>query len=65
MSKYIYVGRRIYYLKDTGRVLVNTGEWEGHVFPHDTDLEFEQYAELQKYTKESIDFIVPRVICIE
>ena len=57
MSKYIYVGKRLYYLKDTGRVIVDTGEWEGHTYPHNTDLEFEQYAELQKYTKESIDFI--------
>lgn len=55
--KYNYIGRRIYFLKIDGRVVLNTGEAEGGVNPTTVEQDWEIYSELKKYTKESVDCI--------
>lgn len=57
MAGYIYVGKRIYYLKVDGRVVLDTGEAEGWVNPTTVEQDWEIYSELKKYTKESVDYI--------
>ena len=54
---YKYIGKRIYYLKENGEIVVDTGESEGWVFEHDKNFDFSVYTELKKYNKEQIDFI--------
>jgi hypothetical protein len=54
---YIYVGRRIYYLKTNGQVVLSTGEAEGWVYEHDIDSDFKVYDDLKQYKKEEVDFI--------
>ena len=67
MAGYKYLGKRIYYLKIDGRVILDTGEAEGWVVenPHELqdppltkkEYDFKIYAELQKYNPEEVDYI--------
>ena len=54
---YKYIGKRIYYLKVDGRVVLDTGEAEGWVNPTTTEQDWEIYSELSKYNKSEVDFI--------
>lgn len=54
---YKYIGKRIYYLKVDGRVVLDTGEAEGWVNPTTTEDDWRIYSELQKYNKSEVDFI--------
>lgn len=57
MAGYKYIGKRIYYLKVDGRVVLNTGEAEGWVNPTTTEDDWRIYSELQKYNKNEVDYI--------
>lgn len=57
MAGYKYIGKRIYYLKVDGRVILDTGEAEGWVLPTTTEDDWRIYSELQKYNKTEVDFI--------
>lgn len=57
MAGYKYLGKRIYYLKVDGRVVLDTGQAEGWVTEITPEQDWEIYEELKKYTKESVDFI--------
>lgn len=63
MAGYIYVGKRIFFLKDTGVVILKIDEMEGWVNEHEKDFDkaleeaYKYYAELKKYNKEQVDFI--------
>ena len=57
MAGYKYIGKRIYYLKVDGRVVLDTGEAEGWVNPTTSDDDWRIYSELQKYNKTEVDFI--------
>lgn len=57
MAGYKYIGKRIYYLKVDGRVILDTGEAEGWVNPTTTEDDWRIYTELSKYNKSEVDFI--------
>ena len=57
MTGYKYIGKRIYYLKVDGRVILDTGEAEGWVNPTTTEDDWRIYSELSKYNKSEVDFI--------
>lgn len=57
MAGYKYIGKRIYYLKVDGRVILDTGEAEGWVNPTTSDDDWRIYTELSKYNKSEVDFI--------
>ena len=57
MSKYIYVGSRIYYLKENGNVILRTSEGEGHLIELTPEQDWEVYEGLKGYNKEAVDFI--------
>ena len=57
MAGYKYLGKRIYYLKVDGRVVLDTGEAEGWVNPTTTEDDWRIYSELSKYNKSEVDFI--------
>lgn len=57
MAGYKYIGKRIYYLKVDGRVILDTGEAEGWVLPTTTEDDWRIYTELSKYNKSEVDFI--------
>ena len=57
MAGYKYIGKRIYYLKVDGRVVLDTGEAEGWVLPTTTEDDWRIYTELSKYNKSEVDFI--------
>ena len=57
MAGYKFFGSRVYYLKENGNVVFKTGQAEGWVTEITPEQDWEFYAELQKYTKESLDFI--------
>ncbi len=57
MAGYKYFGSRVYYLKENGNVVFKTGQAEGWVTEITPTQDWEIYTELQKYTKESLDFI--------
>ena len=57
MAGYKYLGKRIYFLKVDGRVILDTGEAEGWVNPTTTEQDWEIYTELSKYNKSEVDFI--------
>lgn len=57
MAGYKYIGKRIYYLKVDGRVVLDTGEAEGWVNPTTTEDDWRIYTELSKYNKTEVDFI--------
>jgi hypothetical protein len=51
------VGRKIYYEKSTGNVLVDTGERSGSVIETTTVLDFESYVTLQERVPETVGII--------
>lgn len=53
----VYLGRKIYFEKSTGNVVLEVGERYGWVLETDFDKDFEIYTELSKYEKEAIDVI--------
>ncbi len=57
MAGYKYIGKRIYYLKVDGRVILDTGEAEGWVNPTTSDDDWRIYTELSKYNKSEVDYI--------
>ena len=63
MAGYIYVGKRIFFLKDTGVVILKIDEMEGWVNEPEKEFDkaleeaYKYYAELKKYNKEQVDFI--------
>lgn len=63
MAGYKYLGKRIYFLKENGTVILEVGEMEGWVIEPEKDFDkaleeaYKYYAELSKYNKEVIDFI--------
>lgn len=57
MAGYKYLGKRIYFLKVDGRVILDTGEAEGWVNPTTSEDDWRIYSELQKYNKTEVDFI--------
>lgn len=57
MAGYKYIGKRIYYLKVDGRVVLDTGEAEGWVNPTTSEDDWRIYTELQKYNPEEVDYI--------
>ena len=57
MAGYKYLGKRIYYLKVDGRVILDTGEAEGWVNPTTSEDDWRIYAELSKYNKSEVDYI--------
>lgn len=57
MAGYKYIGKRIYYLKVDGRVVLDTGEAEGWVNQTTTEDDWRIYSELQKYNKTEVDYI--------
>ena len=57
MAGYKYLGKRIYYLKVDGRVILDTGEAEGWVNPTTTEDDWRIYSELSKYNKSEVDYI--------
>ena len=60
---YKYLGKRIYFLKENGTVILEVGEMEGWVVEPEKDFNkaleeaYKYYAELSKYNKEVVDFI--------
>lgn len=57
MAGYKYIGKRIYYLKVDGRVVLDTGEAEGWVNPTTSEDDWRIYSDLQKYNKTEVDYI--------
>ena len=57
MAGYKYLGKRIYYLKVDGRVILDTGEAEGWVNSTTSEDDWRIYTELQKYNKTEVDYI--------
>lgn len=63
MAGYKYLGKRIYFLKENGTVILEVGEMEGWVIEPEKDFDkaleeaYKYYTELSKYNKEVIDFI--------
>ena len=57
MAGYKYLGKRIYYLKVDGRVILDTGEAEGWVNPTTPEQDWEIYTDLSKYNKTEVDYI--------
>lgn len=57
MAGYKYLGKRIYYLKVDGRVIIDTGEAEGWVNQTTTEDDWRIYTELSKYNKSEVDYI--------
>ena len=57
MSKYIFIGSRIYFLKENGNVILRTSEGEGHLIELTPEQDWEVYEALKGYNKEAVDFI--------
>lgn len=57
MSKYIFIARRIYFLKENGNVILRTNEGEGHLKELTPEDDWKIYSELKKYDKEAVDYI--------
>lgn len=63
MAGFKYIGRRIFFLKDKGTVILEVGEMEGWVVEPEKEFNkaleeaYKYYAELSKYNKEEVDFI--------
>ena len=54
---YNYLGRRIYYLKSNGNVVLNTGERKGNVVKTTIDEDFSMYNRLSRYNRDKLDVI--------
>ncbi len=52
-----YIGRRIYYEKSTGNVILDTGERSGHVRETTVDEDFASYVALVERVREAVDHI--------
>ena len=48
------IGAKIYFEKNTGNVILNTGDMQGFVVESTTEQDFENYEELKKYSKDSV-----------
>ena len=63
MAGYVYIGKRIFFLKENGTVILEVGEMEGWVIEPEKDFDkaleeaYKYYEELSKYNKEVVDFI--------
>ena len=63
MAGFKYIGRRIFFLKENGTVILEIGEMEGWVVEPEKEFNkaleeaYNYYAELSKYNKEVVDFI--------
>ena len=53
----MYIGRKIYYEKLTGNVIVDTGERCGNVVETTTEQDFAMYTSLQRYVPEQVGMI--------
>ncbi|WP_422388003.1 hypothetical protein [Brevibacillus borstelensis] len=51
------IGRKIYYEKSTGNVIVNTGERSGAVRETTVDEDFASYAALAERVRDTVDYI--------
>jgi hypothetical protein len=51
------IGRKIYYDKQTGNVLVDTGEHEGFFTPSTVDQDFETYQVLKERVRDTVGVI--------
>lgn len=51
------IGRRIYFVIDSGEVILDTGEKSGIVVPLTVDQEIESYAALLERTRQTFDYI--------
>lgn len=60
---YKYIGKRIFFLKNNGTVILEVGEMEGWVVEPKKEFNeaikeaYKYYTELSKYNKEEVDFI--------
>ena len=58
MNEIVIIPRKIYYLKQTGEFILDTGERTGVNLRQTTiDEDFEMYTELEKYSRDSIGCI--------
>lgn len=63
MAGFKYIGRRIFFLKENGTVILEIGEMQGWVVEPEKDFNkaleeaYKYYTELNKYNKEEVDFI--------
>lgn len=51
------IGRRIYFDKDTGNVIVDVGERRGSVVPTTTEQDIKNYTALSERNRDSFDYI--------
>lgn len=51
------IGRRIYYDKQTGNVILDTGEREGHVVPTTVEQDIETFKALKERVRDTFDYI--------
>ena len=51
------IGRRIYYDKATGEVLIDTGERQGDVIPTTIEYDINVYKRLSERNRETFDYI--------
>lgn len=56
-----FIGRRIYYDKTTGNVILDTGEMVGFVTPTTIDEDFETYKALKERVRDTVSVIQFRV----
>ncbi len=63
MAGFKYIGRRIFFLKDNGTVILEIGEMKGWVVEPEKEFDkaleeaYKYYTELSKYNKKVVDFI--------
>jgi len=51
------IGRKIYYEKLTGNLIIDTGQRSGHVIETTQDQDFEVYIKLQAYPQNTVGVI--------
>ena len=54
---YKYLGRRIYYLKCSGNIVLDTGERKGNIKESSVDEDFSTYNQLSRYNREKVGVI--------
>jgi len=52
-----YIGRRIYFNKENGSIILDTGERCGAVVPTTVEEDFTSYRALQNVDRESLNYI--------
>ena len=63
MAGFKYIGRRIFFLKENGTVILEIGEMKGWVVEPKKEFNeaikeaYKYYTEITKYNKEEVDFI--------